>query len=187
MLVCNQSLLQGCFRIIFEILSGIPLDSPFLQNSFTNQHNGIWWSFLACYELHFDWSVPNPVPRPYRLAKTAKPWKIWVRNKLISRLSEVSQSVHSFLTLTESSVYVCHLGLWVVVRNRLLVVLFNPLHLTSLCKFSALFSINVLCPYRENLSKNQEILKFAIISYIVITLMFDSGGYCWEKLDACHS
>ena len=181
---------------MFAILSGIPSEfgnnlkyyfSPFLQNSFTNQHNCIWWGFLACHELHFDWSVPNPVPRSYRLTKTAKPWKIWVQNKLISRLSQVSQSVHSFLTLTESSVSVCHLGLWVVVRNRLLVVLFNPLHLTSSCKFSTLFSINVLCPYRENLFKNQEILEFTIISYIVMTLMFDSGVYFWEKLDACHS
>ena len=33
---------------------------------------------------------------------------------------------------------------------------------------------------------NQELLKPAIISFILMTLMFDSAGYFWEKIDASH-
>ena len=33
----------------------------------------------------------------------------------------------------------------------------------------------LLCAGRENLFNNQEVLKFVIIAFILITLMFDSG------------
>ena len=33
----------------------------------------------------------------------------------------------------------------------------------------------------------QELLQLVIISFILMTLMFDSGWYCKEKLDASHS
>ena len=35
--------------------------------------------------------------------------------------------------------------------------------------------------------KNQEFNKLVIISFILVTLMFDSGRYCEEKLDSGHS
>ena len=41
--------------------------------------------------------------------------------------------------------------------------------------------------YKENLSNNQEPPDFAIISFLLMTLIFDSGVYCWEKLDAYRS
>ena len=41
--------------------------------------------------------------------------------------------------------------------------------------------------YKENLSNNQEIPDFVIISFLPMTLIFDSGVNCWEKLDAYHS
>ena len=39
----------------------------------------------------------------------------------------------------------------------------------------------------ENLSNNQEPLQSVISSYILLALMFDSGGYGEEKLDVSHS
>ena len=39
----------------------------------------------------------------------------------------------------------------------------------------------------ENLSNSQELLWSVISSFILLTLMFDSGGYGKEKLDASHS
>ena len=39
----------------------------------------------------------------------------------------------------------------------------------------------------ENLLINQELLKLLIIAFILLTFMCDSGWYCEEKLDACHS
>ena len=39
----------------------------------------------------------------------------------------------------------------------------------------------------ENLSNNQELLWSVISSFILLTLMFDSGGYGKEILDASHS
>ena len=34
---------------------------------------------------------------------------------------------------------------------------------------------------------NQKLLLLVIISFILMTLMCDSGGYCEEKFDAYHS
>ena len=46
-----------------------------------------------------------------------------------------------------------------------------------ICKFSILFSIYIFySTYKENLSNTSELLEFAIISFILTTLMFDSGG-----------
>ena len=39
---------------------------------------------------------------------------------------------------------------------------------------------------KENLFHNQELLLLVIIS-ILMTFMFDSGGYCEEKLDSSLS
>ena len=39
----------------------------------------------------------------------------------------------------------------------------------------------------ENLSNNQELLQLVISSCILLTLIFDSGGYGEEKLDVSHS
>ena len=51
----------------------------------------------------------------------------------------------------------------------------NPLHLTSVCKFSILFFIHYLWRLKENLSNNQELLKFPTISVILMNLMFNLG------------
>ena len=51
----------------------------------------------------------------------------------------------------------------------------NPLHLTSVCKFSILFFIHYLWRSKENLSNNQELLKFPTISVILMNLMFNLG------------
>ena len=39
----------------------------------------------------------------------------------------------------------------------------------------------------ENLFNNREVLKLVIISFILMTFMFDSGLTCKEKLDTSHS
>ena len=44
-----------------------------------------------------------------------------------------------------------------------------------------------ICAGKENLYNNQEVLQLIIISFILMTLMFDSRWYWKEKLDACHS
>ena len=38
----------------------------------------------------------------------------------------------------------------------------------------------------ENLSDNQELLWKVISFFILLTLMFDSGGYGEEKIDISH-
>ena len=45
--------------------------------------------------------------------------------------------------------------------------------------------------YKENLSNNQEIFEFAIISFILVTLLFDSkaillGNIGWLILSDCY-
>ena len=40
---------------------------------------------------------------------------------------------------------------------------------------------------KENLLNNQELIKLVIISFNVVTEMFESGVYCKGKLDASHS
>ena len=60
--------------------------------------------------------------------------------------------------------------------------------LTSVCIFSILFSIQSLCPSKGNLFNNQEVFQFIIISFILMTLMLDSGMIlkgeirCWSLL-----
>ena len=47
--------------------------------------------------------------------------------------------------------------------------------LTSVCIFSILSSMHFLCAGKENLFNNQGVLQLIIISFILMTLMFDSG------------
>ena len=63
--------------------------------------------------------------------------------------------------------------------------------LTSVCTFSILFSVHFLmclCAGKENLFNNQEVLQLTIISFILMTSMFDSGVIlkgeirCWSLL-----
>ena len=63
----------------------------------------------------------------------------------------------------------------------------QPFTLTSVCIFSLLFYLHFLLNFKENLSTNQELLELAIISLIIITLMFDPGVILLEKLNAYHS
>ena len=63
----------------------------------------------------------------------------------------------------------------------------QPFALTSVCIFSLLFYLHFLLNFKENLSTNQELLELAIISPIIITLMFDPGVILLEKLNAYHS
>ena len=49
-----------------------------------------------------------------------------------------------------------------------------------------LFHIISYSSYKENLSNNQELLEFVVISFVLKTFMFDLGWSCWEKLDAYH-
>ena len=46
---------------------------------------------------------------------------------------------------------------------------------SSVCIFSILFSIHSLGLGKENLLNNQELLLLVIISFIFVTLMFNSG------------
>ena len=54
-------------------------------------------------------------------------------------------------------------------------LILTPHILTPVCKFSTPFLYISCGTYRENLSNNQELLEFVIISVTLITLMFDSG------------
>ena len=63
----------------------------------------------------------------------------------------------------------------------------QPFTLTSVCIFSLLFYLHFLLNFKENLSTNQVLLEFVIISPIIITLMFDPGVILLEKLNAYHS
>ena len=63
----------------------------------------------------------------------------------------------------------------------------QPFTLTSVCIFSLLFYLHFLLNFKENLSTNQELLEFVIISPILVTLMFDPGVILLEKLNAYHS
>ena len=54
----------------------------------------------------------------------------------------------------------------------LLVTLFTQ---TSVCIFALLFYFISLGADRENLSNNQELLLFVIISFILVSLNFDLG------------
>ena len=58
---------------------------------------------------------------------------------------------------------------------------FNPLHPNIIMYILHTFAD------KENLYNNQELLWLLIISYVLITLMCDSGGYFEEKLKASHS
>ena len=59
--------------------------------------------------------------------------------------------------------------------------------LTSVCIFSILFTHLSKEAGKENLFNCQELLKLVIISSILTTSMFDSGGgYSKEKLDVGH-
>ena len=49
-----------------------------------------------------------------------------------------------------------------------------------------LFYIISYSSYKENLSNNQELLEFVVISFVLKTFMFDLGWSCWEKLHAYH-
>ena len=49
-----------------------------------------------------------------------------------------------------------------------------PLILTLVCIVSILFSIHFYITYKESLFENQELLLLVIISFILMTLMFDS-------------
>ena len=46
---------------------------------------------------------------------------------------------------------------------------------TSVCKFSILFSVHSLWYYKKTLFNNQVPHGFVIISFILLTLLFDSG------------
>ena len=63
----------------------------------------------------------------------------------------------------------------------------QPFTLTSVCIFSLPFYLHFLLNFKENLSTNQELLELAIISPIIITLMFDPEVILLEKLNAYHS
>ena len=54
------------------------------------------------------------------------------------------------------------------------------------CKFSTLLSILFLWYLQREFVYNQRLLEFAILFFTLITLMFNSGWYHWEKLDAYH-
>ena len=65
---------------------------------------------------------------------------------------------------------------WTEFLNDISQYLIQTLHnLTSVYKFSTPFLYISCGTYRENLSNNQELLEFVIISVTLITLMFDSG------------
>ena len=58
---------------------------------------------------------------------------------------------------------------------------FTPKHQYASSPYCSLYIS--LTAFTENVSKNQELLEFAIISLIPMTFMFDSGVIHWEKLD----
>ena len=54
---------------------------------------------------------------------------------------------------------------------------------TSVCKFSLLFPTHFPWHLKENLSNNQELLEFVIISFILPTLiLFDPGVILLEEI-----
>ena len=58
---------------------------------------------------------------------------------------------------------------------------------TSVCKFSILFFIHSYGTCKENLLNNQEFLELAIISFILMTLMFESGMTLLREIKRCLS
>ena len=58
--------------------------------------------------------------------------------------------------------------------------------LTSVCILSFFIHFPKVTD-KENSFTDQKLLSLVIICFILMTLMCDSGGYCWEKLDATHS
>ena len=58
---------------------------------------------------------------------------------------------------------------------------------TSVCKLSILFFIHSYVIYKENLPNNQEFLELAIISFILMTLMFESGMTLLRETKRCLS
>ena len=54
--------------------------------------------------------------------------------------------------------------------------------LTSVCIFSLQLSKHFLWCWKENLLNNQELLQLVIISFILITLMFDSQVILWWEI-----
>ena len=54
--------------------------------------------------------------------------------------------------------------------------------LTSVCKFTLSSLYTSYSTYKENLSNNQGLFEYAIISYIVKTLMFDSWVVPWGEI-----
>ena len=58
---------------------------------------------------------------------------------------------------------------------------FTPKHQYASSPYCSLYIS--LSAFTENVSKNQELLEFAIISLNPMTFMFDSGVIHWEKLD----
>ena len=65
-------------------------------------------------------------------------------------------------------------------------LILTPHILTPVCKFSTPFLYISYGTYRENLSNNQELLEFVIISFILITLPFDLWVILLEKLDSYY-
>ena len=59
------------------------------------------------------------------------------------------------------------------------------LKLNHSTKFDTLNTYSLCIPYKENLYNNQEVLDLAIISFIPMTLMFDSEGV-WTKRGVGH-
>ena len=63
--------------------------------------------------------------------------------------------------------------------SQILFTIFGALltlyNLTSVCIFSILFSINFFTCWQGEFFDNQELLYLVIISFILMTLMFDSG------------
>ena len=65
-----------------------------------------------------------------------------------------------------------------------LLSVFNPLHSNiNIYAYSPYFS---LCSDKENLLNNQELFLLVIISYILITLMFNLGMILQAKFVHCH-
>ena len=58
---------------------------------------------------------------------------------------------------------------------------------TSVCKFSILFFIHSYGTDKENLPNNQDFLELAIISFILMTLMFESGMTLLREIKRCLS
>ena len=58
---------------------------------------------------------------------------------------------------------------------------------TLVCKFSILFFIHSYGTDKENLPNNQDFLELAIISFILMTLMFESGMTLLREIKRCLS